>query len=90
MNTLEILIKEHFITLMLVINTFSFTLMGLDKRKAIKHKFRIPELTFFLLSCIGGYLGIIIGGIAFKHKTSKLSFKIKVWIGMMINILALF
>ena len=35
--------------------------MGIDKRKAIRHAYRIPEATLFLIALIGGSIGIILG-----------------------------
>lgn len=53
----------------LIINLIGFSLMGIDKRKAIKHAFRIPEATLFLIAMIGGSIGSIIGMFFFHHKT---------------------
>lgn len=43
--------------------------MGIDKRKAIKRTFRIPEATLFIVALIGGSIGSIIGMQVFRHKT---------------------
>lgn len=52
-----------------IINLIGFFLMGIDKRKAIKHAFRIPEATLFLIAIIGGSIGSILGMYTFRHKT---------------------
>lgn len=57
------------------INTASFTCFYLDKRKAIKKKYRISEYSLFLLALIGGAIGSILGMYVFHHKTKKLKFK---------------
>ena len=57
------------ITYVIIINLIGFFLMGIDKRKAIKHAFRIPEATLFLIAFIGGSVGSIIGMYTFRHKT---------------------
>ena len=49
-----------------VINFISFTVMGIDKLKAKKRAWRIPEATLFVLAIIGGS---IIGMHLFRHKT---------------------
>jgi len=54
---------------LLTINLFSFTLMGIDKRKAIQHKWRIPEKHLFLFALLGGSIGSILGMQLFHHKT---------------------
>ena len=43
--------------------------MYIDKRKAIKKKYRIPEKTLFGIAIIGGSLGSYIGMRIFRHKT---------------------
>lgn len=52
-----------------IINIVGFAIMGIDKRKAIKRTFRIPEATLFIVALIGGSIGSIIGMQVFRHKT---------------------
>ena len=54
---------------LIVVNLISFALMGIDKYKAKKRAFRIPEATLFIVAVIGGSIGSIIGMYAFRHKT---------------------
>lgn len=56
------------------INLSGFGLMGIDKRKAIKGAFRIPEATLFIVALIGGSAGSILGMYTFRHKTRHLLF----------------
>ena len=51
------------------INLISFTTMGVDKAKARKRSWRIPESTLFVLALIGGSIGSVAGMHFFKHKT---------------------
>ncbi|MBD5524923.1 MAG: DUF1294 domain-containing protein [Lachnospiraceae bacterium] len=51
------------------INFISFITMGLDKYKAKKRAWRIPESTLFVLALIGGSIGSIAGMHLFHHKT---------------------
>lgn len=53
----------------IIVNITGFALMGIDKRKAIKHAFRIPESTLFIVALIGGSIGSIVGMYTFRHKT---------------------
>ena len=64
------------ITYIIIINIISFFLMGQDKRRAIKHKWRIPEKTLFLSALLGGSLGSIMGMYIFRHKTKHWYFVI--------------
>ncbi len=52
-----------------IVNLISLITMAVDKRKAQKRAFRIPEATLFVLAIIGGSLGSIIGMHLFHHKT---------------------
>ena len=51
-----------------------FVLMAFDKQRAREAGSRIPERTFFTLALIGGTFGILLGSLAFHHKTKKDSF----------------
>ena len=50
--------------------------MWLDKRKATKGAWRIPEKTLFIVTALGGGIGTIAGMYTFRHKTQKLNFVI--------------
>lgn len=50
-------------------NLIGFALMGIDKHRAKKRAFRIPEATLFLIALIGGSIGSLAGMYAFRHKT---------------------
>ena len=54
---------------LVVVNLISFTAMGVDKSKARKRSWRIPESTLFVLALIGGSIGSIAGMHLFHHKT---------------------
>ena len=54
---------------LIVINFISFTAMGVDKARARKRLWRIPESTLFVLALIGGSIGSIAGMHLFHHKT---------------------
>ena len=66
----------------LIINLLAFTLYGIDKQKAQKQVWRIPEKSLFLTAFLGGAFGALIGMQVFHHKTKKNYF----WI---LNLLAL-
>ena len=50
-------------------NLLGFFFMGLDKWKAKKRAWRIPEATLLLVSALGGAAGALIGMHLFRHKT---------------------
>ena len=60
-----------------VINLLVFLLYGIDKRKAVKDRWRISEKTL-LISAVFGVIGAIIGMLTFSHKIRKPRFFITV------------
>lgn len=64
MNSFDIIILYA-----VAVNVVSLIMMGVDKRRAIKRAWRIPESTLFVLAIIGGSIGSIIGMHLFHHKT---------------------
>ena len=54
---------------LVMVNALGFTIMGIDKKRAIRNQWRIPEKTLFLISVIGGSLGAWAGMYTFRHKT---------------------
>jgi uncharacterized membrane protein YsdA (DUF1294 family) len=65
---------KYFAIYLLIVNAIGFLLMLIDKRKAIRHRWRIPEKTLFLTAAIGGSMGSIMGMYTFRHKTKHLQF----------------
>lgn len=53
----------------ILINLFGLAVMGIDKYKAKKKTFRIPEATLFTVAIFGGSLGTTLGMFLFHHKT---------------------
>ena len=66
---------KYFLIYLSLVNLLGFFAMFLDKRKAKKNKWRIPEKTLFLLALIGGSLGTTLGMHTFRHKTKHWYFK---------------
>lgn len=63
-----------FIFYLTLINIITFITYGVDKSKAKRKQWRIPEFTLILLSLIGGGIGALIAMVIYKHKLSKKSF----------------
>lgn len=61
---------------LLVINLAGLFSMAIDKQRARKHRWRIPEKTLFLIAALGGSIGSILGMFLFHHKTRHLSFRL--------------
>lgn len=59
------------LAVVVAVNLLAFLLMGIDKRKARKHRHRIPERVLLGFAICGGGLGILLGMIVFRHKTNN-------------------
>ena len=51
------------------VNAVTFPVYGIDKRKARRGAWRVPEKTLFLLPLLGGSVGALLGMKVFRHKT---------------------
>lgn len=73
-----------------IINLIGFFAMFLDKQKAKRNKWRIPEKTLFLLAVIGGSLGTTLGMHVFRHKTKHWYFKFGMPMILIVQIVLIF
>ena len=62
------------------ITLVTFIFFGIDKKRAINDATRIPEATLFFLTFILGTIGTLAGMAVFRHKISKESFKIRIFL----------
>ena len=60
----------------LAINIMLFVVMGVDKYRAIRRRWRIPEATLFILALVGGACGGTVGMYSFRHKTKHWYFAV--------------
>jgi uncharacterized membrane protein YsdA (DUF1294 family) len=60
---------------LLIINLLTFAVYGIDKAKAQKGAWRIPEKSLLLLAVIGGSIGAWLGIRLWRHKTMHPQFK---------------
>lgn len=63
---------------LIIINAVGLLLMLIDKKKAIKGAWRIPEATLMGVAAIGGSIGTLLGMQLFRHKTKHLKFSLGV------------
>jgi uncharacterized membrane protein YsdA (DUF1294 family) len=70
MNT----IYEIIIGYAVAINVFTWILFGIDKWKAQRNKWRIPEATLLTCAAVGGSIGALCGMYLFHHKTKHKKF----------------
>lgn len=61
---------------LIVVSIAAFIMMAIDKRRAYRHRWRIPENILLLLALIGGSGGAVLGMWLFRHKTRHKLFSI--------------
>ncbi len=72
---------------LVIINILGFLVMGLDKWKAKRGSWRIPENTLLMFTILGGGIGTILGMYTFRHKTKKPKFTIGMPVILVLEIL---
>ena len=68
--------KELLSIYLLIINAIAFCLMLIDKYKARKNLWRIPEATLISTALLGGSIGTLIGMYTVRHKTRHIKFTV--------------
>ena len=63
---------------LIIINALAFLLMLVDKYKAKKNLWRIPEGTLIGIAILGGSMGCLCGMYAVRHKTKRPKFTLGV------------
>jgi len=84
------MLHNIFYIYLVFINTFAFLIMYVDKEKAKKHEWRVPELRLFTLAVLLGSPGILIGMYVFHHKTKHLKFIIGIPFILIIQLIIYF
>ena len=79
--------KNIFLAAWLAMNGFTFCLYGVDKRRAKRGAWRIPEKTLLLCSFAMGSVGALGGIVLFRHKTLHLRFSVCVPLFLCLHIL---
>lgn len=64
------------LTYLEIISLAALALMGIDKRRAKKGKWRVPENVLILSAVLGGSIGALAGMYLFHHKTRKKKFTV--------------
>ena len=77
------------ILIYVAVNISVFLLYGLDKIKAIKNQWRVPEKTL-IVTAVFGVFGAIFGMMIFHHKVRKPKFAIGIPIIMILEIMTFY
>ena len=74
--------------ILLTLNLLTFIIYGIDKFKAKKAKWRIPESTLLLLAVFGGSIGAWLGLQVWRHKTQHKKFFIGIPMILTLQVIA--
>ena len=78
--------KELLYIYLLIINAIAFALMLIDKYKARKNLWRIPEATLISTALLGGSIGALIGMYTVRHKTRHIKFTVGIPLILLVQI----
>ena len=67
---------QALVVYLIIINAIAFILMLVDKYKAKKNLWRIPEATLMGFAAVGGSVGALAGMYLVRHKTKHLKFTV--------------
>jgi uncharacterized membrane protein YsdA (DUF1294 family) len=68
------MLTQIILVYLIIINAAAFLLMLIDKQKAKRSAWRIPEATLMGVAALGGSIGAIAGMYVFRHKTRHVKF----------------
>ena len=86
-------IREYSIEVVIFIiamNLIALLLYGIDKLKAKRHAYRIPEAVLVGVAYLFGAYGALFGMVAFRHKTKHAKFMVGIPVIMVLQAVAIF
>lgn len=81
--------NEIIIVCLAVWNVIVFVIYALDKYKAVRNQWRIPEKTLITLAFAAGGPGALLGMYVIRHKTRDPKFRILVPLAVVIQAVAI-
>lgn len=67
---------KYLLAYLVIINALGFVLMRVDKQRAKRKLWRIPEATLMAVAVFGGSMGSLLGMYIFRHKTKHPKFTV--------------
>ncbi len=83
-------INEGITFAILIWNLLVFMIYGIDKSKARKGAWRIPEKYLLSFAFLCGGFGALLAGVTFHHKTRKWYFKTVWFLGIVTKLVILY
>ena len=72
------MLENILVVYLVFVNIAAFGMYGIDKQKAIRKQWRIPEAQLFAVAAIGGSAGALLGMLFFHHKIRIWKFRLGV------------
>ena len=82
--------KENILYALAAINLLAFILFGVDKVRAKRRLWRIPERVLIGTAVLGGSVGAILGMMVFHHKTKHAKFRCGLPLILLVQLLLIF
>ena len=70
----------------LAMSLATIVVYAMDKRKAVKSQWRIPEATLHICELLCGWPGAMAAQVLIRHKNAKLSFQLVFWAMTIVNV----
>ena len=70
------MLENILVVYLVFVNIAAFGMYGIDKQKAIRKQWRIPEAQLLAVAAIGGSAGALLGMQFFHHKIRKWKFRL--------------
>ena len=80
---------KYLLVYLIIVNALTLLFMLVDKVKAKRNLWRIPERTLLSLCALGGSLGGLLGMKLFRHKTLHLRFSIGIPVMLAVHVVIL-
>lgn len=77
---------KWYLTAIVLLSAAAFVLYGIDKKRAKRKQWRIPEATLLLIAFLGGAPGAFLGMQIFRHKTKHLKFTLLVPLFLLLHL----
>ena len=81
---------EIFLSVLVSINISTFLVMLIDKIQAAQSGRRLSERSFYLMTFLGGSIGMIFAMYLLRHKSRKWSFQVIIWLLVLFQFFFLF
>ena len=76
MNDVTLFLVKCLFVYLVIINLTASVITIIDKRRAVKHLWRISEKTLLLFGLVGGALGSYLTMLTIRHKTKHAKFMV--------------